>query len=106
MVSTSEYYSVCQDLIQEVIEIFDTPRFFHLGMDEETAQHQQTYNYAIMRQNDLWWDDLHFYVNETEKKEFVPGSGPITDGVTPNFSSKKCPNRYCKATGITAPDLI
>ncbi len=68
MVSTSKYYSVCQDLIREVIEIFDNPRFFHLGMDEETAQHQRTYNYAIMRQNDLWWDDLHFYINEVEKK--------------------------------------
>lgn len=61
MVSTNKYYSICRDLIQEVIELFDTPRFFHLGMDEETAQHQQTYNYAVIRQNDLWWDDLYFY---------------------------------------------
>ncbi|BBD46284.1 Hypothetical protein PEIBARAKI_6277 [Petrimonas sp. IBARAKI] len=68
MVSTSRYYSVCKDLIQETIEIFDNPRFFHLGMDEETAHHQDTYDYAVMRQNDLWWDDLHFYINEVEKK--------------------------------------
>lgn len=68
MVSTSKYYSVCRDLIQEVIEIFDTPRFFHVGMDEETAPHQRTYNYVVVRQNDLWWNDLYFYINETEKK--------------------------------------
>ena len=68
MISTGKYYSVCKDLIQETIEIFDNPRFFHLGMDEETAHHQDTYDYAVMRQNDLWWDDLHFYINEVEKK--------------------------------------
>lgn len=68
MVSSRKYYAVCKDLIRETIELFDTPRFFHLGMDEETAQHQRTYNYAVMRQNDLWWEDLNFYVNETEKK--------------------------------------
>ena len=68
MVSTNKYYSVCRDLISEVIEIFDTPRFFHLGMDEETEAHQRTYNHIVIRQNDLWWRDFHFYVNEVERK--------------------------------------
>lgn len=68
MVSTKKYYAVCKNLIQEVIEIFDNPRFFHLGMDEETARHQRNYNYAVMRQHDLWWHDLYFYINEVEKK--------------------------------------
>lgn len=68
MISTKKYYEVCKDLIKEVIELFDTPRFFHLGMDEETANHQSTYNYSVIRQHNLWWDDLLFYVNETEKK--------------------------------------
>ena len=39
MVSTPAYYDVCRDLIDEVAELFGGPRFFHLGMDEETAQH-------------------------------------------------------------------
>ncbi len=68
MVSTEKYYSVCRDLISEVIEIFDTPRYFHLGMDEETAPHQVTFNYSVVRQRDLWWKDLFFYINEVEKK--------------------------------------
>jgi len=68
MVSTKKYYEVCQDLISEVIDIFDTPRFFHLGMDEETPQHQISYNYAVIRQQDLWWDDLYFYIDEVEKR--------------------------------------
>ena len=68
MVSTRKYYEVCSNLISEVIDIFDNPRFFHLGMDEETASHQLTQNYAVMRQHDLWWNDLFFFINETEKK--------------------------------------
>ena len=68
MVSTKKYYSVCSDLINEVIELFDYPRFFQLGMDEETAQHQRMLDYAVMRQNDLWWGDLYFFVGEVEKK--------------------------------------
>src|SRR5262245_57742918 len=37
MVSTPEYYKVCEDVIAECIDLFDKPRFFHLGMDEEEA---------------------------------------------------------------------
>ena len=40
-VSTEPYYAVCRDLIAEAIEIFDHPRLFHLGMDEELAHHQR-----------------------------------------------------------------
>lgn len=66
MVSTPTYYAVCRDLIAEVSELFDGPRFFHLGMDEETAEHQQHHSYAVIRQHDLWWNDLLFLVKEAE----------------------------------------
>ena len=65
-VSTKQYYEVCRDLIREVIQIFDTPDFFHIGMDEETYMHQSAYLYAVVRQEDLWWHDLFFYLNEIE----------------------------------------
>ena len=68
MVSTNTYYNVCRNLIAELIELFDNPRFFHLGMDEETAQHQRRFDYVVIRQNDLWWGDLYFYIGEVEKK--------------------------------------
>jgi hypothetical protein len=67
MVSTDIYYGVCKDLIAEVIDIFDKPRFFHLGMDEETAGHQEHYLYAVMRQHDLWWHDLYFFQKQVER---------------------------------------
>jgi hypothetical protein len=67
MVSTRKYYEVCADLINEVIELFDRPRFFHIGMDEEDAAHQEKYEYAVVRQHDLWWHDLLFYVEQVER---------------------------------------
>jgi hypothetical protein len=67
MVSTDTYYAVCRDLIAEVIELFDHPRLFHLGMDEETAEHQRHYEYVVVRQYDLWWRDLYFYIDQVEK---------------------------------------
>ncbi len=67
MVSTDIYYGVCKDLIQEVIALFEKPRFFHLGMDEELASYQVKQDYVVLRQNDLWWNDLYFYIGEVER---------------------------------------
>jgi hypothetical protein len=67
MVSTPKYYEVCADLIEEACELFDNPRFFHLGMDEETAGNQVKLQYAVMRQHDLWWNDLRFLADKVEQ---------------------------------------
>ena len=72
MVSTPTYYAVLHDLISEVSELFDTPRFFHLGMDEETCNHQKFHQFVCVRQGDLWWHDLHYMVEEVEKAGVRP----------------------------------
>lgn len=59
MVSTQKYYEVCADLIKEVAELFDSPAYFHLGMDEETAEHQKSYQLCTVRHGDLWWHDIY-----------------------------------------------
>ncbi len=62
MLSTPTYRRVCRDLIEEVGEIFK-PRYIHIGMDEENYPLQANYDYVVVRQNDLWWEDLVF-INE------------------------------------------
>lgn len=71
MVSTDIYYNVCRDLINEVCALFDYPRFFHLGMDEEKAP-QTKQDLVVLRQNDLWWGDFYFFIGEVEKNGVRP----------------------------------
>ena len=69
MVSTPEYYRVCSDLIRDVGEIFGRPRFLHLGFDEENAWQQKNYPLSVIRQGELWWHDLLWFVREVEKRD-------------------------------------
>ena len=71
MVSTPKYYEVVANLIREVTEIFDRPRLFHLGMDEETAPHQVWHEHVVVRQHGLWWRDLRFQLDQ-----LPPGTRP------------------------------
>ena len=72
MVSTPDYYKVCIDIIRDVCEIFDHPRFLHLGYDEEAANHQSSNLYCAMRQGELWWHDFLFFVKEVERHGVRP----------------------------------
>jgi hypothetical protein len=72
MVSTPEYYQVCEDVIAETIDLFGKPRFFHLGMDEEEAIHQTNFEYVVMRQHGLWWRDINFLFKQVEAKGSRP----------------------------------
>jgi hypothetical protein len=71
-VSTDRYYGVCKELIAEVIELFDKPRLFHLGYDEEMARAQEEYLYVVVRQYDLWWHDFYFFIDQVEQRRVRP----------------------------------
>jgi hypothetical protein len=49
MIGTDTYYQVCEDVLVEMIELFDTPEFFHLGLDEERIQNQAYRPIATVR---------------------------------------------------------
>lgn len=49
MIGTKEYTKVCRDIVEEVIEIFDKPEFFHLGFEEENVEYQKYYPVKIER---------------------------------------------------------
>lgn len=66
-ISSDTYYTVCRNLIDEVVDIFDSPRFLHLGMDEETCSHQATNHHAVVRKGELWWHDFYYLVDQVER---------------------------------------
>lgn len=72
MVSTPTYYKVCADLIAEMCELFDHPRLFHLGLDEENFQNQQGHEMIIIRGEKLYWHDSYFLFKECEKNGARP----------------------------------
>ena len=72
MVSTPEYYKVCEDLISEVCDIFDKPRFFHLGYDEEDVRCQDKHELVVLRLGDHWWHDFLWFVKVVEKRGMRP----------------------------------
>lgn len=72
MISTEKYYTVCRNLIREVCDLFDKPRFFHLGMDEESPSYQSQYLLVRVRQGELWWHDFYLLMEEVEKQNSRP----------------------------------
>ena len=65
MKTRPEYYQVVSDCIREVCELFDYPRFLHLGMDEEQFSNAS-------RDQAVWWHDAYFMFAECEKHGVRP----------------------------------
>ena len=68
MVSTETYHRVVADLVKDVCEIFDRPRFVHIGMDEEGELLQTKFRYALTRREDVWFGDLGRIVAAVERQ--------------------------------------
>lgn len=61
MIGLPKYYEVCHDLITEVYNLFDKPRYIHLGMDEEDdPQFFEKMELVTFRRGELLWHDLQY----------------------------------------------
>ena len=67
MISTRIYYGVCADILKDVAEIFGTPRMIHIGFDEECYKLQSGRGVITVRQHEMWWHDLYWFVNTVER---------------------------------------
>jgi hypothetical protein len=67
LMGTERSRRICAEIIADVCEIFDRPRFFHIGYDEETAGHQSRFQHVIVRRGDVWWRDFLSVVDAVEK---------------------------------------
>ena len=65
--SSRAYYEVVADVIRDVAEVFDRPRFFHLGFDEELPHGLRGRRQIVVRKGDLWWHDFFYAVGEVER---------------------------------------
>ena len=73
MLSTSKYYQVVADVVRDTVEIFDNPRLFHIGYDEEMAIAEFNHFHVTIRQGDLWWKDVFYTIDQVAKR----GSRPV-----------------------------
>ena len=98
MVSTPKYYQVCADLIRDIAEIFDRPRFLHIGCDEETFGHQKQMNFTVVRQGELWWHDFLWLVSTVEKNGMRVWSWSDYGWYHPDFVTR-CPKSVVQLNG-------
>ena len=64
MLTTRKYREVCRDVIRDAYEMFDRPRFMHIGYDEEMPNHQ--HGFICVRTNEIWWNDFLYFVKTVE----------------------------------------
>ena len=98
MISTPKYYQMCADVIRDIAEIFDAPRFLHIGCDEETYGHQKKMNYVAVRQGDLWWHDFIWLVSTVEKNGMRAWTWSDYGWYHPDFV-ERCPKSVIHSNG-------
>ena len=68
MLTLPKWYEVAKDVINDVVDIFDKPRFFHLGWDEEREYFAKGRDYFVMRQGEMWWHDFLYTIKCVEDR--------------------------------------
>lgn len=68
MIGTPKYYEVVGDLIRDVAEVFERPRYIHIGFDEETDRAGMYRQMIVRRHGEQYWHDFYFCVREVERQ--------------------------------------
>lgn len=93
-VGTREYRQLACDLIQELVELFDTPEYFHLGFGDESLEKQKNKQMCRARRGQAWATD----VKELCDKVSACGSTPWL--WADNYGAD--PELFCQAVPKTA----
>lgn len=83
MTGTAKYRQVVADLIRDVCEVFDHPRYFHIGYDEESYVCVKARELVVLRQGNAWWKDFNACVEAVVRN----GARPVM------WSDKICHGR-------------
>jgi len=70
MVGTPAYYRFCEDVLRDVHEVFGSPRFVHIGCDEEDGYYHvmesKLRQYVVVRRGEVWKHDFLHLVRTVE----------------------------------------
>ncbi len=92
MVSSKPYRQMTVDLIDEVCELFDNPKYFHLGMDEETSLDcEQWREAAIMRGENLMFEDFGIMFDACRKNGARPWVWSDYRWINPEIFERRMP---------------
>ena len=72
MVGSELYSKVCKEVLLEVMEIFDYPEFFHLGLEEETYDNQKYSPVATVRKPQKMVKDARALIDTCLEKGVRP----------------------------------
>jgi hypothetical protein len=68
MIGTPKYYEVVADLIRDAAEVFERPRYIHIGFDEETDRAGKYRQLIVRRHGEQYWHDFYRCVREVERQ--------------------------------------
>lgn len=68
MIGTPKYYEVVADLIRDAAEVFERPRYIHIGFDEETDRAGKYRQMIVRRHGEQYWHDFYRCVREVERQ--------------------------------------
>ena len=100
MVGTTKYYEVCRDVINDTCEMFDSPRLFHIGMDEECMDQKRVFKgVGTFRDRDFWFHDVKFYADVLGKRGVRAWMWSDAAGDWPEEYVSKCPKDIIQSVG-------
>ena len=94
--ATDEYRAFCKDIIEELYEVFEAPRYIHLGLDEEFPDRADELGF---RTGDTLFNDYKFLINVVKDLGSTPMMWASTCMHTPGEWEKHIPEDVIFAAG-------
>ena len=90
MVGTPQYRRIVEDLLKDVAEVFDRPRFCHIGYDEERELYAPNFEFVLIRKGQAWERDFLHVVRTCESLGMRPWAWSDYTWHHPDFL-ERCP---------------
>jgi len=72
MTSSKPYYDFCRDIIREIYELFEQPKYIHIGYDEEVPLVADRSDFVVYRKGELLMHDFQFLIDTVKETGATP----------------------------------